>query len=98
MKGIKHTEIRASLLSTQESKLAYEEAHHEAELTLMLQAIGEKAGITRIEVAKRMGVTAPMVTRLEKNAAKASIHTLERYATACGARLNIHAESLSTTP
>ncbi|GFN45947.1 MULTISPECIES: helix-turn-helix domain-containing protein [Candidatus Regiella] len=94
MKGIPHAKVRAKLLSDPLSLLAYEEAHREAELALMLQNIREKAGITRTEIALRMGVTPPVVTRIEQNVIKASIHTLERYASACGSKLDIRAIDL----
>ncbi|MCA7370602.1 MULTISPECIES: helix-turn-helix domain-containing protein [Enterobacterales] len=41
------------------------------------------------EVAERMGITQPAVSKLEKNASKASVTTLERYAAACGASIKI---------
>ncbi|EGO2044086.1 helix-turn-helix transcriptional regulator, partial [Pseudomonas aeruginosa] len=40
--------------------------------------------LTKAQVAERMGVTPPVISRLENNITKASIDTLTRYAHACG--------------
>ncbi|OSK32344.1 toxin-antitoxin system, antitoxin component, Xre family [Escherichia coli M056] len=40
----------------------------------------------RALLAERMGVTPPVISRLENNITKASIDTLTRYAHACGIR------------
>ncbi|MCQ6868694.1 helix-turn-helix domain-containing protein, partial [Escherichia coli] len=40
--------------------------------------------LTKAQVAERMGVAPPVISRLENNITKASIDTLTRYAHACG--------------
>ena len=43
----------------------------------------QRAGLTSSEIAKLMNVSQPVVSRLEKNANKATIKSLKRYATVC---------------
>lgn len=44
------------------------------------------AGLTRAQVAERMGVSAPTVSRMEANITRASLDTLTRYALVCGVK------------
>lgn len=53
----------------------------------LLQSMRERAGISRAELAKRLDITPPAITRLEKRPAQASMTTLTRYANACGCTL-----------
>jgi len=46
----------------------------------------EQAGLTRAQVAERMGVSAPTVSRMEANITRASLDTLTRYALVCGVK------------
>ena len=45
------------------------------------------AGLSRAQVAERMGVKPPAITRLERNITRATWNTLRRYAEACGVRI-----------
>lgn len=56
----------------------------ESEVHELLQNMREQAGVSRTELARRLAITPPAITRLEKRAAQASITTLTRYAEACG--------------
>ncbi|WP_338657687.1 helix-turn-helix transcriptional regulator [Yersinia enterocolitica] len=47
----------------------------------------EKAGLTKIYLAERLGVKPPEINRLEYSPLRASMRTLERYVTACGVKL-----------
>ena len=51
------------------------------------------AGLTQSEVASRMGVSQPVVARIESSLGRQdhspSLHTLRRYASACGMKLVI---------
>lgn len=51
-------------------------------------------GLTMQDVAIRMGVTQPAVSKIENNARSASIKTLERYAAACNHKLIVRLEPL----
>ncbi|HHQ4314468.1 TPA: helix-turn-helix domain-containing protein [Serratia fonticola] len=44
----------------------------------------KQAGLSQAELAKRLGVTPPAISRLEKKSTHASFKTLRRYALACG--------------
>ncbi len=74
-------------------KLAYDALEDEyAALAALLHA-RTHAGLTQAEVAKRMGVSQPVVARIESSLGKKnhspSLHTLRRYAEACGMKLII---------
>lgn len=56
----------------------------ESEIHELLQNMREQAGLSRTELARRLEITPPAITRLEKRPAHASITTLTRYAEACG--------------
>ena len=74
-------------------KVAYDALEDEfAALSALLHA-RTKAGLTQAEVASRMGVTQPVVARIEASLGKKnhspSLNTLRRYADACGMKLVI---------
>ncbi|AWK44043.1 helix-turn-helix domain-containing protein [Photorhabdus laumondii subsp. laumondii] len=89
---ISHSEVRKRLLNTPEAIQAYVEATEEYELLEQLTEWREKAGLKKIDIAKRMGINPSAVTRIEKNVTKASWHTLKRYAAACGVELSLTAK------
>jgi len=57
---------------------------NEKGIYVLLQSMRERAGLSRVELARRLDVTPPAITRLEKKPAQASMTTLSRYANACG--------------
>ncbi|TDB61748.1 helix-turn-helix domain-containing protein [Photorhabdus khanii] len=67
-----------------EYRAAYEAEERKEKLQALLAEWRRNAGITRAQVAERMGVKPPTVSRMESNINKASIDTLARYARACG--------------
>ncbi|MBV8043236.1 helix-turn-helix transcriptional regulator [Pluralibacter sp.] len=84
-----HEEVEVRTLNTPESIRAYEEAGEEFALLEQLTEWRENAGLTRAEVAARMGVSAPAISRLERNIDRATWTTLKRYASACGVKIAI---------
>lgn len=88
-KGIPYSEVKAKALQNPDVMAAYLAEKKEEELQELLADMRRKAGINSTQVAERMGITQPAVSKLEKNASKASITTLERYAAACGASIKI---------
>lgn len=62
----------------------------ETQIHAMLQTLREDAGLSKTELARRLGVTPPAITRLEKRPAQASFNTLTRYAQACGFHLYLY--------
>ena len=89
VKGIPYSEIKAKALKNPDVMASYLAEKKEEELQELLADMRRKAGINSTQVAERMGITQPAVSKLEKNASKASVSTLERYAAACGASIKI---------
>lgn len=83
-KGVEWDVVRANLMSDPDVQAAYEAELRKERLQAMLAEWRNSAGLTRAQVAERMGVTPPTVSRMESNIIKASIDTLVRYARACG--------------
>ncbi|AZK61204.1 MULTISPECIES: helix-turn-helix domain-containing protein [Pectobacterium] len=89
VKGISFSEVKAKALSNHEVKKAYEDETQEEALRAVLIEMKSKSGLTSTEIAARMGVSQPAVSRLERNVSSASISTLQRYAAACGMQLKL---------
>ncbi|CDG47347.1 helix-turn-helix domain-containing protein [Serratia symbiotica] len=89
VKGISYAEVKAKALQNPDVMAAYLAEKKEEELQELLADLRRRAGINSTQVAERMGITQPAVSKLEKNAGKASVTTLERYAAACGASIKI---------
>lgn len=89
VKGIPYSEVKAKALQNPDVMAAYLAEKKEEELQALLFDLRRNAGINSTQVAERMGITQPAVSKLEKNASKASVSTLERYAAACGASIKI---------
>lgn len=86
---ISYKQVKETLLQDQETKTLYIQERRIEELQLLLKELRQKAGLTVYQVAERMGVSQPAVSRLEKNASRATFSTLQRYAQACGSELRI---------
>lgn len=89
VKGIPYSEVKAKALQNPDVMAAYLAEKKEEELQALLFELRRNAGINSTQVAERMGITQPAVSKLERNASKASLSTLERYAAACGASIKI---------
>ena len=89
VKGVPYSEVKARALQNPDVMAAYLAEKKEEELQELLSDLRRRAGINSTQVAERMGITQPAVSKLEKNASKASVTTLERYAAACGASIKI---------
>ncbi|GKW04105.1 helix-turn-helix domain-containing protein [Pectobacterium odoriferum] len=89
VKGISFSEVKAKAISNHEVKKAYEDETQEEALRAVLIEMKSKSGLTSTEIAARMGVSQPAVSRLERNVSSASISTLQRYAAACGMQLKL---------
>lgn len=91
VKGIPFNQVKESLLNTPEAIRGYQEADKELALVEMLYEMREKAGLSKSALAGRMGITPSAISRLEGNPLGASMKTLNKYAQACGASINIQA-------
>lgn len=87
--GIRFSDVKAKALSHPEVKKVYEDETQEEALRAVLIEMKSKSGLTSTEIAARMGVSQPAVSRLERNVSSASISTLQRYAAACGMQLKL---------
>lgn len=88
---ISYKQVKQALLQDEETHTLYLQERKVEELQQLLKELRQKAGLTVYQVAERMGVSQPAVSRLEKNASRASFTTLQRYAQACGSELRIGA-------
>lgn len=80
----KHARSRVKALEDPRVHYDAQELKEDVELDYILQKMREEAGLSQAEVAKRLGVTPPAISRLEKKPTHASFKTLKRYALACG--------------
>ena len=79
-------ELKTEMLSQHDVKAAFNAEERRERLREMLAQWRNHAGLTRAQVAARMGVSAPTVSRMEANVTRASLDTLTRYALACGVK------------
>nr|DAQ45279.1 MAG TPA: Helix-turn-helix XRE-family like protein [Caudoviricetes sp.] len=89
VKPISYKQVKETLLQDEETKALYLQEKRIEELQSLLQEMRTRAGLTISQVAEKMGVTQPAISKLEKNASRASFLTLQRYAHACGAELRV---------
>lgn len=59
------------------------------ELGLRLRQLRQEAGLSRAELACRLGITAPALDHYERARRKIPLPTLEQWALACGRRLHV---------
>ena len=83
------SQIHAESMSDPEYSTAYEAEESSEQLQETLATWRKEAGLTSAQVAERMGIKAPTISRMEKNASRMSIQTLIRYARACGVNFKI---------
>jgi len=66
---------------------------HQIDLALLVREMREGAGLTQVELAKRIGTTQSVIARLEDAEYRGhSLSMLERIAAVCGVTLKLHAE------
>jgi len=84
VKGKTLAEVKAKMMERDEFRAAYEAEERKERLQALLIEWRNHAGLTSAQVAERMGIAAPTLSRMEKNIEAAKIDTLARYARACG--------------
>ena len=84
--------LKAEWLSDPQTRAEYEALADEFDMAReMIDARG-RAGLTQGEVAQRMGTTQSVIARLESGKRMASMRTVQRYASAIGARVVVRLE------
>lgn len=84
MKLVSHKELHNEWMQDDEYRAAWQEEERKEKLRELLAEWRKHDNLTKAQVAERMGVTPPVISRTENNITKASIDTLTRYAHACG--------------
>jgi len=80
-----YKEWRDNFLSDPGRKALYEEEAAKSDLWLQLVEARQQAGLTQMEMAKRLGVSQAQVARIEKQGYDAyTLKTLRRYVAALG--------------
>jgi len=72
---------------------AYDALEEEFALAKAVIDARNRAGLTQVELASKMGTTQPVIARLEGGQVRPSMRTLERFAKATGSRLLIRFEA-----
>lgn len=81
-----HNELHNEWMKNPEYQAAYEEECQKEKLQAMLTEWRTNAGLSKVELAKKLGVNPSTVTRMESNVDNASIRNIIKYAAACGVR------------
>ena len=85
--------FRKKLLAKPGVKTAYDALEEEYATLAALFMARKQAGLTQSEVARRMGVSQPVLARIEASIGdrkhSPSLATLRRYAQACGKKLQL---------
>ena len=84
--------LKAELLAQPQTRAEYEALAEEFDMARELIAARGRAGLTQGEVAQRMGTTQSAVARLESGTRMPSLRTVQRYASAIGARARVRLE------
>jgi transcriptional regulator with XRE-family HTH domain len=71
---------------------AYEALEDEFAVAKAVIAARNRAGLTQMELARKMGTTQPVLARLEGGRIQPSLRTLQRLAKATGSKLTIRFE------
>ncbi len=80
-----YEEYRANWMADPEQRRIYEEEAAKKELWLQLVEARQAAGLTQVELAKRLGVSQAQVARIEKRGYDAyTLTSLRRYVQALG--------------
>ncbi|MCT1588450.1 helix-turn-helix domain-containing protein [Morganella morganii] len=85
-KSISWEDARKNILSDPEVNAIYEAKLRAERIREQLLSWRNAAGLTSSQVATRLGITPAAVSRTERNAEKATVETLARYAAACGVK------------
>lgn len=79
-------EMKARLMQRDDFQTAYEAEARKERLQALLAEWRSHAGLNSADVAARMGIAPPTLSRMEKNITSASVENLSKYASACGVK------------
>lgn len=86
------SEMHKKWMKEPEYRKAYNALEEEFALVKAVIDARNRAGLTQVQLARKMGTTQPVVARLEGGQTRPSMRTLERLAKATGSRLLIRFE------
>jgi len=86
------TEMHKRWMKEPKYRKAYAALEDEFAVAKAVIAARNRAGLTQVELARKMGTTQPVVARLEGGRTQPSLRTLQRLAQATGSRLTIRFE------
>ena len=86
------TEMHKKWMKEPKYRKAYEALEGEFAVAKAVIAARNRAGLTQMELARKMGTTQPVVARMEGGRIQPSLRTLQRLAQATGSRLSIRFE------
>ncbi|MGD0008129.1 MAG: helix-turn-helix transcriptional regulator [Terriglobia bacterium] len=94
MRSDQHSEIvERRAQGTAKYRKTFERTLHQIDLALLVREMRGDAGLTQVELARKVGTTQSVIARLEDaEYAGHSLSMLERIAGACGVNLRLHAE------
>ncbi|GFP19193.1 HTH-type transcriptional regulator / antitoxin HipB [Candidatus Hakubella thermalkaliphila] len=95
----RYEEYWARQMADSEFRRVYEEEAKKKELWLQLVEARQAAGLTQVEVAKRLGVSQAQVARIEKRGYDAyTLNTLRRYVQSLGGGFELEVIVRQTRP
>lgn len=86
------TEMHKRWMKEPKYRKAYEALEDEFAVAKAVIAARNRAGLTQMELARKMGTTQPVVARMEGGRIQPSLRTLQRLAQATGSKLTIRFE------
>lgn len=86
------SDLHTKWMKSKEYRKKFQELEQEFDLASAVIDVRSRAGLTQVELARKMGTTQPVVARLESGKIRPSMRTLERLAAATGSRLSIRFE------
>jgi len=67
----------------------YETGYHDFKIGIMIKEAREQAGLTQKELAERLQVKPPLISRLENNAGDVKLSTLHKIAAGLNLKLEV---------
>ena len=87
------SEMHKKWMAEPEYRKAYDTLEEEFALAKAVIDARNRAGLTQVELARKMGTTQPVIARLEGGRVRPAMRTRERFAKATGSRLLIRFET-----